>query len=60
MKSASAVLAALMTLCSAAAGAQQLDFKRISRSGDELLSYRWKAPNRHEYNAAFTLTREAI
>src|SRR5438552_1959134 len=49
-----------MVLCSAVAEAQQLDFKRISRSGDELLSYRWKDADRHEYDVAFTLTRDAI
>ncbi len=60
MRLASAALAALMILCGAEAEAQQLDFKRVSRSGDELLSYRWKAADKHEYTAAFTLTREAI
>jgi hypothetical protein len=56
---AGAVLAALVAFCGAAE-AQQLDFKRISRSGDELLSYRWKDAERHEHAVAFTLTREAI
>jgi hypothetical protein len=52
-------VAALIAFCGAA-GAQQLDFKRISRSGDELLSYRWKDAERHEHAVAFTLTREVI
>jgi hypothetical protein len=56
---AGAVLAALIAFCGAAE-AQQLDFKRISRSGDELLSYRWKDAERHEHSVAFTLTRDAI
>lgn len=59
MRLAGAVLAALVAFCGAAE-AQQLDFKRISRSGDELLSYRWKDAERHEHAVAFTLTREAI
>ena len=53
-------LAALVALTSAGAEAQQLDFKRVSRSGDELLSYRWKDAGRHEYAIGFTLTRDAI
>ncbi len=59
MKLGGAVLAALIAFCSAAE-AQQVDFKRISRSGDELLSYRWKDAERHDHAAAFTLTRDAI
>jgi hypothetical protein len=55
-----AVLAALIAFWTGAADAQQLDFKRVSRSGDELLSYRWKDSSRHEYAASFTLTRDAI
>jgi hypothetical protein len=54
-----AVLAALVALASAAE-AQQLDFNRVSRSGDELLSYRWRDHDRRERNLAFTLTRQAI
>jgi hypothetical protein len=42
------------------AQAQQLDFKRVSRSGDELLSYRWHDYLRQEHSVAFTLTRQAI
>jgi hypothetical protein len=60
MRLAGAALAALMALCSVGAGAQQLDFKRVSRSGDELLSYRWKAADRRQHDLAFTLTDEAI
>ena len=53
------LLAALLALAGGAE-AQQLDFKRISRSGDELLSYRWRDHERHERQVAFTLTRQAI
>ena len=53
------LLAALGAFASGAE-AQQLDFKRVSRSGDELLSYRWRDHDRHEHNVAFTLTRQAI
>ncbi len=60
MRLASAALAALMILCGAAAGAQQLDFKRVSLSGDELLSYRWKTADKRDYDLAFTLTDQAI
>jgi hypothetical protein len=55
-----AALAALIALWTGVAGAQQLDFKRVSRSGDELLSYRWKDARKQEHAMAFTLTREAI
>lgn len=60
MRPVGAVLAALMILCGAVVEAQQLDFKRVSQGGDELLSYRWKDADRREYDVAFTLTREAI
>jgi hypothetical protein len=52
----------LLALVAFASGAeaQQLDFKRISRSGDELLSYRWRDYLRQEHSVAFTLTRQAI
>jgi hypothetical protein len=52
----------LVALAAFASGAeaQQLDFKRISRSGDELLSYRWRDDLRKEHSVAFTLTRQAI
>jgi hypothetical protein len=55
--------AALLLVCGGAPGgtqAQQLDFKRISRSGDELLSYRWRDSDKREYSTAFTLTKQAI
>jgi hypothetical protein len=55
-----AVLAALVVFWAGAVDAQQLDFKRVSRSGDELLSYRWKDGRQREYATAFTLTRDAI
>ena len=60
MKLAGAALAALISLWANAVAAQQLDFKRISRSGDELLGYRWKDWAKHDYTVAFTLTRDAI
>jgi len=52
----------LLALVAFASGAeaQQLDFKRISRSGDELLSYRWRDYLRQEHSVSFTLTRQAI
>ena len=60
MRLGGAVVAALISLWTSAVAAQQLDFKRVSRSGDELLSYRWKDSAKHDYTAAFTLTRDAI
>jgi len=60
VKRGGAVLAALIVFCAGVAEAQQLDFKRISRSGDELLSYRWKGAEHHDHAVAFTLTRDAI
>ncbi len=54
---------ALLLVCGGApdgAKAQQLDFKRVSRSGDELLSYRWRDSEKREYSTAFTLTKQAI
>jgi hypothetical protein len=59
VKLGGAVFAALILL-SGGAEAQQLDFRRVSRSGDELLSYRWKDSEKHEHAVAFTLTRQAI
>lgn len=53
------LLVALVAFASGAQ-AQQLDFKRISRSGDELLSYRWRDYLRQEHSVSFTLTRQAI
>jgi hypothetical protein len=56
-----AVLAALVLFGLAApVGAQQLDFKRVSRSGDELLSYKWRDQFKHVHTLSFTLTRQAI
>jgi len=40
--------------------AQQVDFKRVSRSGDELLAYRWVDADKREHLTSFTLTRDAI
>lgn len=51
---------ALLGLLSGSAGAQQLDFKRVSRSGEESLAYRWRDPERREHTTAFTLTRRDI
>jgi hypothetical protein len=42
------------------AHAQQLDFKRESRSGDEKLAFRWRDLDKREYTTAFTLTKAAI
>jgi hypothetical protein len=52
----------LLALAAFASGAeaQQLDFKRVSHSGDERLSYRWRDYLRQEHSVAFTLTRQAI
>ena len=60
MRPGGAVVAALISLWANAVDAQQLDFKRVSRSGDELLSYRWKDSAKHDYTVAFTLTRDVI
>lgn len=49
-----------LVLAGGSAQAQQIDFKRSSRSGDELLSYRWRDPEKREYTTAFTLTKDAI
>ena len=53
------ILAAL-ALWGGSVEAQQLDFSRISRSGDELLTYRWRDHERREHTTAFTLTKQAI
>jgi hypothetical protein len=52
-------LAALLLWCGAAE-AQQLDFKRNSRSGEEHLTFRWRDHERREHTTAFTLTKQAI
>src|SRR4029079_7767647 len=51
---------ALVLLLAAPVEAQQLDFKRVSRSGDELLSYRWRDHGKHGHTLSFTLTRPDI
>ena len=51
---------AALALWCGAAEAQQLDFKRNSRSGDEHLSFRWRDHERREHTTAFTLTKQAI
>ncbi len=47
-------------LRSGIAEAQQLDFLRVMRGGDERLSYRWRDLDRREQTTAFTLTRQDI
>ena len=55
------LLAAVLLLAiGGGAHAQQLDFKRESRSGDEKLAYRWRGADGREYTAGFTLTKAAI
>lgn len=54
-----AVVAALV-LWSADVSAQQLDFGRVTRSGDELLTYRWRDHDKREHTTAFTLARQVI
>ncbi len=55
------LLAAAMLLAFAGgAHAQQIDFKRQSRSGDEQLAYRWRDLDKREFTTAFTLTKAAI
>jgi len=49
-----------LVLIGGPAEAQQLDFKRVSRSGDESLSYRWRDLEKREHTTAFTLTRRDI
>lgn len=50
----------LSILWSGGAEAQQFDFSRVTRSGDERLSYRWRDLDRREQATAFTLTRQDI
>jgi hypothetical protein len=52
--------AAVLLAVGGGAHAQQLDFKRESRSGDEKLAYRWRGADSREYTAGFTLTKAAI
>ena len=59
MRLAGTVFAALGLLCTGVE-AQQLEFRRVSRTGDELLSYRWLDLDRRERTTSFTLTRDAI
>ncbi|MGQ0585293.1 MAG: hypothetical protein ACT4O6_25420 [Reyranella sp.] len=54
------ILWVLSILWSGVAEAQQLDFSRVTRSGDERLSYRWRDLDRREQVTAFTLTRQDI
>ncbi len=42
------------------AEAQQVEFKRVIRSGEERLYYRWRDHGRQEFNTSFTLAREAV
>ncbi len=57
---AAVLLPVALLLAGGGAEAQQIDFKRASRSGDELLSFRWRDPEKREYTTAFTLTKDAI
>ncbi|MDP2333116.1 MAG: hypothetical protein Q8M19_20715 [Reyranella sp.] len=50
----------LSILWGGVAEAQQLDFSRVTRSGDERLSYRWRDLDRREQVTAFTLARQDI
>ncbi|MBX9946309.1 MAG: hypothetical protein K2Y40_19700 [Reyranella sp.] len=51
---------ALLVLSGSGAEAQQIDFSRITRSGDERLAYRWRDLERREHATVFTLTRQDI
>lgn len=51
---------ALLVLICGAAEAQQLDFKRVSRSGEERLAFHWRDAADREHLTAFTLTRRDI
>lgn len=59
MRPGRSALAALVLWCGTAE-AQQLDFRRNSRSGDEHLTFRWRDHERREHTTAFTLTKQAI
>jgi hypothetical protein len=59
MRWSRAAIAVLVLACSDAR-AQQLDFHRVSRTGDEMLSYRWRDHEKREHLTSFTLTRQAI
>ena len=51
---------AMLLTFGSGAHAQQIDFKRESRSGDEKLAFRWRDADKREYVTAFTLTKDAI
>lgn len=59
MRRSPQVLALLLLICGPAE-AQQLDFRRVSRSGEESLTYRWRDLEKREHGTAFTLTRRDI
>lgn len=59
MRLCGAAVAALVLL-GGIAQAQQLEFGRISRGGDEQLSWRWRDSAGLERRTSFTLTKEAI
>ncbi len=40
--------------------AQQVEFKRTIRAGEERLFYRWRDYSRQEFNTTFSLSREAV
>ncbi len=51
---------ALSILWGGIAEAQQIDFSRVTRSGDEHLSFRWRDLEHREQLTIFTLTRQDI
>lgn len=59
MRQSRLVIALLFLLC-APAEAQQIDFRRVSRGGEEGLSWRWRDSGKREHTTAFTLTRRDI
>lgn len=59
MRWSRAAAAALVLACSDV-DAQQLDFRRVSRTGDEMLAFHWRDHDQRERTTAFTLTRQAI
>jgi hypothetical protein len=52
--------AAVLLAMGGGARAQQIDFKRESRSGDEKLAFRWRDSDKREFATGFTLTKDAI
>jgi hypothetical protein len=52
--------AGALLLVSGTAYGQQIDFGRVSLSGDERLSWRWRGAGGNDRSTAFTLTKDAI